>query len=60
MTDAELATARMEKIEAQIGAIDAKLDLILSKVDMVAKEVGPVIETLMESPMLKMLVGGKK
>lgn len=57
---------RLDAIEKQIAEIretvnglDAKLTTILEMVDSIMGQAGPVIKQISESPMVKMLTGGK-
>lgn len=58
-TQGETVEERLDRIEKMVGELDTKLSTILATVDNIMEQAGPVIKQIAESPMVKMLTGGK-
>lgn len=52
--------ARLYQVEQQVKEINVKLDHIVTIVDEIAVQVSPLINSVMESPWFKMIVGKGK
>lgn len=50
---------RLDRIENAVKELDTKLSTILEAVDNIMGQAGPVIKQIAESPMVKMITGGK-
>lgn len=55
----ETVEQRLDRIETAVKELDTKLSTILELVDGMMAQAGPVIKQIADSPMVKMLTGGK-
>ena len=52
-------TAAVNKLDDSVSVLIGTQDSILKSVDAITEQVGPTVTALSNSPMLKMLTGGK-
>ena len=52
-------TAAVNKLDDSVSVLIGTQDGILSSVDAIMEQVGPTVAALQNSPMIKMLTGGK-
>jgi hypothetical protein len=51
--------ARLDRIENKVNELDVKLTTILEAVDNIMGQAKPAIDQLVNSPLMKMITGGK-